>query len=272
MSNKTIVPARIRNGAPLGMRAQGGFTLIELLVSTTVAIFLLGGLFASLQSTRSAFRNQGVLAELQDNQRLAMNLMADVIESAGYYPDPKNNDGGTVLPAGGVFANADQAVFGTHSAAAPGDTVTIRYGAGLLGGVSDNVFNCAAQQNTTVAGYDVFVNKFYVAPAAGDPTTQALWCTATTAAGNKDVQLVNGVQNLQVWYGVQETRPSTTGTCTETYLRADQMQPADWAYVCTIRVSLTFTNKMQANNSSVTAPPITISRVITIMNAAGVNT
>lgn len=245
---------------------------MELLVATTIAVFLLGGLFASLQSTRSAFRNQSVLSEMQDNERLAMNLMANVIESAGYYPDPKNNDANTVLPIAGVFAAADQAVFGTYTAAAPGDTVTVRFGAGLVGAVSDNVFNCAGRQNTTVAGFDTFVNQFYVAPAAGDPTTNALWCQATTAAGVQNVQLVNGIDNLSVSYGVQKTVPGPPGTCTETYLRADQMTATDWLHVCTVRISLTFTNKMQANNSGTVAPPITISRIITLMNAAGVNT
>jgi len=172
-----------------------------------------------------------------------------------------------------VFGLVDQAVFGTYSAAAPGDTVTVRFGAGLsAAGVADNVFNCAGQQNTTVAGFDTFVNKFYVAPAAGDPTTNALWCQATTTAGVQTVQLVNGINNIAIWYGVQKTIPSTTGTCTQTYLRANQMTANDWLNVCSVRVSLTFANKMQATNAAVAAPAITISRIITLMNAAGVNT
>jgi type IV pilus assembly protein PilW len=252
-------------------RRQSGFTLLELMVATTIAVFLLGGLFASLQSTRTAFRNQSALSQLQDNERLAMTLMADVVEAAGYYPKPLVTDPLAVMPVAGVFAAAGQPVFGTYSAVTPGDTISIRYGAGFDGTVIDNVFNCAAQQNGTQNPYDTFTNKFYVAADANDATVNALWCQATTAAGTKNVQLVNGIQNLRVVYGVARTFPSTTGSCSEIYLRADQMLTADWSNVCSVRVTLTFKNNLASPTGSTSAVPITISRTIAIMNQAGVN-
>jgi type IV pilus assembly protein PilW len=261
-----MIPRSVR-----GARAQHGFTLVELMVATTVAIFLLGGLFASLQSTRTAFRNQSALSQLQDNERLAMTLMADVIESAGYYPKPLTTDPLVVMPVGGVFAAAGQPVFGTYNAAAPGDTISIRYGAGFDGTTPDNVFNCAAQQNTTTNPYDTFTNRFFVAADANDATSNALWCQATTAGGTKNVQLVNGVQKLGILYGVARTFPNTTGSCAEIYLRADQMNPADWSNVCSVRVTLTFKNNLAAPAGSTSAAPITISRTIAVMNQAGIN-
>jgi type IV pilus assembly protein PilW len=246
--------------------AQSGFTLVELMVATTIAVFLLGGLFASLQSTRSAFQNQSALAQLQDNQRLAMTLMADVIESGGYYPNPRTNDAATVMPVAGSFATGGQAIFGTYSAAAPGDTVTIRFGAGWTGTVSDNVMNCLGGTNTTMAPYDLFVSKFHV-----DTATNALWCQATTANGTvvKDVLLVNGIQNMSILYGVTRNVGSGTGSCADTYLRADQMTNTDWTNVCSVRVTLTFTNTLNSVNANVT--PITISRTIAVMSTVGAN-
>jgi type IV pilus assembly protein PilW len=257
------------------LRVQKGFTLIELMVATTIAVFLLGGLFASLQSTRTAFRNQSALSQLQDNERLAMTLMADVIETAGYYPKPLVNDPLLVMPVAGVFLAAGQPVFGTYTAAAPGDTISIRYGAGYDSTAVpvwvDNVFNCAAQQNSTTSPYDTFTNKFYVAADANDATQNALWCQATTAAGTKNVQLVNGIDKLSVLYGVARTFPNTTGSCAEIYQRADQMQPADWSNVCSVRVTLTFRNNLTAPANSTSAKPVTISRTIAVMNQAGIN-
>jgi type IV pilus assembly protein PilW len=235
--------------------AQSGFTLVELMVATTIAVFLLGGLFASLQSTRSAFRNQGALAQLQDNQRLAMTLMADIIESAGYYPDPKNNDPTVVMPVSGSVV-AGQAISGTYSAAAPGDTMTIRYGAG----VGDNVMNCLGATNTATAPYDLFVSKFHV-----DAATNALWCQSTTGAGTKDVLLVNGIQNMSIWYGVKRNA-AATGSCTDTYVLGNQMAAGDWLNVCSVRVTLTFTNTLNSVNAAQT--PITISRTIAVMSTA----
>ncbi len=245
-------------------RDQSGFTLVELMVAVTVSLFLLGGLFASLQSTRHAFRNQSALAELQDNQRLAMALISGVVESAGYYPNPKVNDANTVMPAVGTTWAAGQSILGTYSAAVPGDPISVRYGAGQ----NDNVFNCAGQQNTAVAGFDTFLNRFHV-----DNATQTLMCQYTTAAGTQDVVLVTGVQNMSILYGVTRNAGAPTGSCADTYLNASQMTAADWSKVCSVRVSLSFVNKLDAPaGSTVATAPITLSRVIAIMSMAGVNT
>jgi type IV pilus assembly protein PilW len=246
---------------------QRGFTLIELMVAITLGIFLIGGLLMMVQSTRAAFGNQQLLAQLQDNERLVMTFMAEVTESAGYFPNPVLNLNTTVLSAPtGVFLTPGQAVFGTYSAAAPGDTVTIRYAAAL----NDNVFNCKGLTNTTVANYDVFVNKFWVNNAT--PTNPVLTCTVSSTAINPafNVPLVNGVQSLTILYGVKRNTTTDTGSCADTYLNASQMAPVtfpnDWLNVCTVNVTISFINPLKP-----TGPPIKIQRVIATMNAAGVN-
>ena len=242
-------------------RRLRGFTLIELMIAITVALFLVGGLLVMLQSTRNAFGNQNQLAQLQDNERLVMTFMAEVVESAGYFPDPVNNVYTTVFPTTPVFATLGQAVYGTYSATAPGDSVTIRYAAAQ----NDNVFNCRGSTNTTVANYDVFVNRFWVNTA--DAKNFVLTCTVSSTAINPpvDVPLVNGVQNLAVLYGVKKSA-AATGSCADTYLNANQMLPADWNNVCSINLTVQFKNPLPIG-----LPTITITRVIAVMNAAGVN-
>jgi len=240
-------------GKPLNK--ERGLTLVELMVAITVGLFLVGGVLTIVQSTRNTFATQNTLAQFQDNERLALSFMSEVIESAGYFPNPKLYTAGQVLPAAGVFAVA-QSVYGTHNAAAPGDTVTVRFGAAL----NDDVFNCSGAINTGVAPYDTFVNQFYVNAA-----TNQLMCTATTSAGNVTVPLVNNVTNLQTVYGIKRN-PADTGSCTDTYLTANQMLVADWPNVCSITVTVTFINPLTP-----AAAPVSISRVIAVMNAAGVN-
>jgi type IV pilus assembly protein PilW len=238
---------------------QLGFTLIELMIAILIALFLIGGLLMMVQSTRNAFGTQTQLAQLQDNERLVMTFMAEVIESAGYFPSPDKNINTTVMPVAGVFAASGQAVFGTHAAAAPGDKITVRYGAGL----NDNIFNCLGTTNTTVANYDTFVNKFWVNNAnANNPILTCTFSSNVTAA--VDVPLVNGVTNLQIQYGIKRNL-TDTGSCADTYLKANQMAAADWSSVCTIKLQVTFTNPI------IKANPITITRVIAVMNSAGAN-
>jgi type IV pilus assembly protein PilW len=246
---------------------QRGFTLIELMVSIVISVFLAGGLVMMVQSTRNAFGSQQMLAQLQDNERLVMTFMAEVVESTGYFPDPVHNVNTAVFPITGVFAaQAGQPVFGTHIVAAPGDSITVRYAAAL----NDNVFNCKGTTNTTVANYDVFVNKFWVKPNLANPNFPILTCTVSSAAiPQVDIPLVNGVQKLVILYGVKRS-PADTGSCADTYLNASQMAPAgfpnDWSNVCSINVTMSFTNPLNP-----TGPPIVIQRVIATMNAAGVN-
>jgi len=240
-----------------------GFTLIELMIAITVAVFLIAGLLAMVQSTRNAFGNQNLLAQLQDNQRLAMTFMAEVVETAGYFPDPVHNTS-SVLPAVGTTFAIGQAVTGTTGPVAPGvgDTVTIRYAAAL----NDNVFNCKGLTNTTLP-LDVFVDKFWVNNTV--PSNPVLTCTVSSTAINPavDIPLVNGVQNLTVSYGVKRSA-ADTGSCADTYLKASQMLTADWTAVCTINLSITFTNPIKQPGLPLT---ITITRVIAVMSAAGVN-
>jgi type IV pilus assembly protein PilW len=242
---------------------QRGFTLIELMIATVVSIFLAGGLVMMVQSTRNAFGSQQMLAQLQDNQRLVMTFMAEVVESSGYFPNPLLNTGLGVFPATGVFLNAGQSVSGTHPVAVTGDTITIRYAAAL----NDNVFNCRGLTNTTVPPYDIFVNTFAVQPNAANPLFPILTCTVSSTAINPQqvIPLVNGVQKLLILYGVKRN-PADTGSCADTYLNATQMAATDWTNMCSINVTMFFTNPLNP-----TGPAIQIQRVIATMNAAGVN-
>jgi type IV pilus assembly protein PilW len=234
-------------------RGQRGFTLLELMVATTIAVFLLGGLFATLQSTRQAYGNQSALAQLQDNERLALTLMADVIETAGYYPDAVHNDPTVLMKATPPFAAADQPFYGTANGVAPGDTITVQFAAGAAG--TDNALNCLGQTNPLGAPA-VFISKFSV------NNSNQLICTYN----NVDYPLItSGVQNLQIMYGVQHA--AGTPSCTDTYLKSSEMAPTDWNLVCSVRVSLTFDNPVK--RAGIGAQTITITRVIAVMNKAG---
>lgn len=234
-----------------GTRHARGFTLVELLIAVAIALFLIGGILTLVQSTRSAFSTQNALAQFQDNQRLTMTFMAEVIESAGYFPSPQTYTVGAVLPAAGVFGAVGQSVY-----AVPGDTLTVRFGAAL----NDNVFGCNGAQNLTVAPYDVLTSTFFI-----DVPTQRLMCTASSGAGTFTVPLVNGVTSLSAVYGIKRNL-ADTGSCTDTYLTTAQMLGSDWPKVCSVTVTVTFVNPL-----SPTAAPVSVSRVIAVMNTAGVN-
>jgi len=231
---------------------QRGFTLIELMVAITVGLFLIGALLTIEQTNHTAFVNQNQLAQLQDSERMAMSIVSDVVQSAGYFPDPTTNTAIGMFPidAGNGFA-AFQTITGTYNAAVPGDTISVRYQ--TSGG--DGILNCSGSSNPGAAAPPApYVNTFAV--GAGQLT-----CTMNGVVYN----LVNGVTNLSVVYGVNT---SGAGNNVDTYKNAGQMTAADWTNIMSVTVQLTFNNPLYVAGQG--QPQfMVIQRVITSMKDAG---
>jgi len=265
----------VNSGPP---RGQSGFTMIELSVALVVALFLLAGLFTMEQSTRQTSQQQTQLAQLQDGERLAMTIMTDVIQNAGFYPDPTANQAILALPTVTSTPNmfvAGQGVYGVTAAGV--DSVYIQYMSG--GSVTDNAILCNGQQNTTGAPV-TYINQFSV-----DPVKQQLLCTLSTNTGgvlaqvtNPPVELVDGVQNMTILYGVA-TPSKANGYTVDTYMTAAQIQAGtsgvSWNDVSSVQVTITFTNPLATTPAGlpVTGQPATVKfhRVIGIMSRTGVS-
>lgn len=259
-------------------RRPRGFTLVELMVAMAIAIFLLGGLGMVVQNLRKEHMNQQALAQLQDEQRFAMTLLADVVQAAGHYPDATSQIISSALPqaaapiAGQVAMAAGQAFDGFHATGNPNalvpDSLSVRFA--TSGG--DGMIMCDGSQNTGGAGPLAETNTFTVVPPAGNLPGQLL-CSVN---GQPAVALVNGVQNLQVFYGVNRNAP-TVNYSIDTYLTADQMNPnlaggGDWMNVSAVRIVLTFTNPLCPTVAACQpgqSPTVTFERVVPVMARAG---
>jgi type IV pilus assembly protein PilW len=151
-------------------RRQRGLTLVELMITMLIALFLLAGLVVMVQNTRQTYTNQNALSQLQDNERLAMTLLTDVIQAAGYYPDPVHNDENSANPAAAGAGTvpallAGQYIMGVQSGVAPGDSITVRYmTASPAAGQTDGIINCHGTSNTTGANV-TYTNSFNVGAA-----------------------------------------------------------------------------------------------------------
>ena len=105
---------------------ERGFTLIEILIALLIGLFLAGALLTIVQTNRTVFGNQNKLAQLQDGERMALTMMTDVIQSAGYFPNPTQNTLNNSLTIVAPFVAAGQSVYGLYSATPPGDQIFIR--------------------------------------------------------------------------------------------------------------------------------------------------
>jgi type IV pilus assembly protein PilW len=258
-----------------GLRGhQQGFTLVELSVAVLIGLFLLGGLLSLVQDMRRTFGNQNQLAQLQDSERLAMTLITDVIQAAGYYPNPTLYTITTALPTNALYPAflAGQAISGTHNAAPPGDTISVQF----LTAPADGIINCTGGSNLTGANQP-YISKFSV------DALNNLNCTLGTATAiAAPVALISaapgvvpksgGVTNMQILYGVT-TNTAAVSNNVDSYLTAPQVTAGNyWNNIICVKVTLTFDNTALHNSQPGQPASIQFTRVITVMSRGGVNT
>ncbi len=223
------------------IRHQRGYTLIEIMIALLVALFLLAGLGTLVAGTRRTGSNQMSLAQLQDEQRLAMSMLNDVVQNTGYfdsntYYTTADAFKTSVTTTGGttnITLAAGQIIGGTHTSISAPDTLAVRYSTSG----TDGIINCVGGTSTTATTY---VNYFFVNTASNPNQLQCSSDGKTSDA----VSLVGHVVNMQVWYGVS-TGTGTTNNV-DTYMTADQVTSSTggWPKVTSARVTLTFDNPL----------------------------
>jgi type IV pilus assembly protein PilW len=243
-------------------RANLGFTLVELMVALLIGLFLTGGILTLVGAMKRTSTSQTGLSQLQDNERIAMSLIADIIQSAGYYPNPVANTPATFFlttTTPQVFASG-QAIMGSGASNA-NDTISVRYTTAGADGVIDCMGNTSATQKT-------YTNTLSVDPSSG--TLQCVLLIGTTA--QPAVQLISGVTNLQIFYGVQ-ANPNVSNNSVDTYLDAPAVNAGGyWGKVLSVKVKLSFVHPLAGQPGQPAAgTTIDFTRVITLMNKTGVD-
>jgi type IV pilus assembly protein PilW len=234
---------------------QRGYSLIEIMVAIAVAVFLLAGLFSVLQNTRNTSNNQTALAQLQDNERIAMTIVTETLQQAGYYPNPLNTTLAAGFPTSTVttaFAQAGQLLLGGFNTdvGGVGDFITVRY----QSDTSNTILNCLGKSDTVGVAHEY---RFSVATVG---TVTSLFCTRDADAA---IPLVNDVTNMRVFYGVDTTG---VGNGVNAYIPGELMTPANWLNVYSAKITLTFTNPLAGQPGQAGAPPIAFTRVVGVMS------
>lgn len=67
-------------------KRQLGLSIIELLIAMIIGVFLLAGIASSYISSKKASVERDQLSSIEDNGRIALEIISNVIEHAGYLP------------------------------------------------------------------------------------------------------------------------------------------------------------------------------------------
>lgn len=251
--------------------AARGFTLVELMIALLIGLFLTGGLLTLMFAMRRSTATQAGLSQLQDDERMGMSILTNAIQSAGYFPTPyPTNTASTFFLAASPLV-AGQSIYGTHTNSTTPDTLVVRYATAgtAAAGVKDNTINCAGQTSTT---QKTWTQTFNI-----DTTNNVLRCVLFDGTTTVTLNLITGVTNLQVLYGVQ-TGPGIPSNSADCYMTADAVNTAGfWPKVVSAMVTLTYVNPLKNQPGQSTAgaaitATIPFTRVITLMNVTGVDT
>lgn len=219
-------------------RRQAGTSLVEILIALVIALFIMGGVVVMFVNMQKTFTSQDQLAQLQDNERLALTVLTNTVQQAGYFPNPASFAAATALPASGVLM-AGQAISGTSGTGSGSDTLTTQF-ATLSG---DGNMNCLGQTNTSGSTTNplVFINTLSV------NANNELVCSVNGVTA----PVVSGVSGFQVKYGVGTLNTNYN----DSYLTASQVAAGNlWSSVHTVQVKLTFSTQFGSESGSVPKP------------------
>lgn len=152
---------------------QQGLSLVELMVALVLGLFVVGSLVALYINTKETYLMTENMSRLQENGRIALTMMARDIRWADYRTCVTND----------LNPNA---VAGTDGNAfvAPQDTITTIFQSN----------GCGQAPATTTTTYSVGTG------ASGQPSL------FRSINGGNAVEMVEGIQNLQVLYGEDTDR------------------------------------------------------------------
>ena len=252
-------------------KRQTGLTLIELLISLVIGLFLLVGITSSYLSSKKNSIQRNEFSMLEDNGRLALEVLKSTIQHAGYsstngatITDKFMNDSvksytcRTVDGVGGVSVK-NEALFSSDSTedGAESDSIGVAY-------YGDSILStdCAGQtlplgcQFTPGANIEAsrIYNAFYV-----DDNEQLL--CAGSRADTAQV-IADGVENLQVLYGVDANGDNSA----DRYVSHDDVNDL-WGQVVNVQIGVLVKSSKQIKDVAESEVFTLLDKVITISPA-----
>lgn len=164
----------------VGKKHQSGFSVVELLIAGLLGLVLIGGVVQLFLSSNQSYRSQDDLATLQENGRFALMFLKDQIQMGGYITGLSSNP---VIPVTfGVGGSTDGAL-GTP------DSITVSYEGDIAAGENIDCTGIAVPSGIITNTLSISDNQ--------------LMCQGN-GAGSTAQPLIDGVENFQVLYGVED--------------------------------------------------------------------
>ena len=232
---------------------QSGLTLLELMLAMTLGLFIVAGVGTGYLSSKQSYATRDQISELDENARMALRVLTEHIEHAGYAGTSGMPVQNYVIPSGtsitqkacsGSAVNPrapniiNSAADGTRSNG--GDTIGVSYLADDSLFVDCNGSSLSPEclpDKTPSRDIGQVYNSFRVDPdnfrnAVGDKVP-ALQCGGSNNISSQP--WAQGVENIQFRYGVDMNGDRAA----DNYWTATQVQASNaWSRILSVQVAL----------------------------------
>lgn len=233
---------------------QRGLTLIELMISVTIGLVFIFGAVTFLVSGHQSFRAQNSGSRIQENARFALDILKEHVRMAGY-----NDTTSSLLDLPALIYRGACGMFNPCSDDTTTDqgdrlAMALRIPTGATGVAAQD---CIGSPLTALNQH--VVNVFWVEQDSSSGVS-SLYCRGYNPDANTNLwhgtaqPLVDGIEQMQVQYGLVDGNPSSTGNTpssgsggrVDRYLNATQLQTLDaananrnyWGDVRSVRIAL----------------------------------
>ena len=214
------------------------------MVAITLSSLLLLGVTKIFIDTKASYNLREGLSRLQENGRFAMDLVQLSFRQTGFKANGFQADtaafpidAGNYGPANNDFVAAGAVVAGSEGGGTTPDTLSFRF---QQPNAAPFIVEC--NPNLPAVANALLVNTIYV-----DTANNMLRCI--DSAGT-DQQIIDGVENMQVLYGVD----SDLDRVADMYIRADTVTTnGDWPQVVSVRLAMLLSSVDPATNDPDTA-------------------
>lgn len=235
---------------------QQGLSLIELLISIALGITLMSASLQFIISTRQTYELNDDISRIQENGRIALDMLSKDLRLAGYR-QPLNGDGkvpdfflsectkgtATGMPIGDYSdptppSGSDPAPCMKEGGTNVSDQISVQFDPPPDDGTERTCLGSLAPATS------VITNVYTVEDIDGDGIN-SLYCQGydSTAENWIDIApmpLVDGIDNLQILYGVAGSAANATSVTK--YVSADKLAPADLPNLRSVRIALLVSN------------------------------
>lgn len=226
-------------------RTQTGLTLIELMISMVIGLFLLLSISSVYLSNLKSGVKRDQYSLLEDNARLALDSMSQVIEHAGYqgtarmvddkFISEKVSSNACVVNNNTLYTSFDKTKDDNSGDQFTGDRIGVVY----LGSAAFNT-DCAGNTapancqignpaNTSASQLSRIYNAFYIDKVNNDGK---LKCIGSRTVG---AQLIaDNIENMQITYGIDSDDDLTI----DQYVDASAINKGDWGQVKSVQIAV----------------------------------